>query len=113
MSTMFIAGAKRERSIRHVMTGLNWPGTEIHLVEAQLADQRFRAHAQRIERAHRGAGPAIPRAPGRQCAPWYVVPADKKWFRNLAVSQIVGHRLESMDLKYPKPAADPVEIKFE
>src|ERR1035437_7548529 len=37
-------------------------------------------------------------------APWYVIPANYKWFRNLAVSQILVDTLESMDLKFPKPA---------
>ena len=46
-------------------------------------------------------------------APWYVIPANKKWFRNLAVSQIVVDTLESMDLKYPKPATDLKSIHFE
>ena len=36
-------------------------------------------------------------------APWFVIPANKKWFRNLAISQIVVDAMESMDLKYPKP----------
>src|ERR1039457_2565048 len=39
-------------------------------------------------------------------APWYVIPANRKWFRNLAISQIVLDTLEDMDLKYPKPAED-------
>ena len=46
-------------------------------------------------------------------APWYVVPANRKWFRNLAVSQIVLDELEAMDLKFPKPAADLSALKFE
>jgi PPK2 family polyphosphate:nucleotide phosphotransferase len=46
-------------------------------------------------------------------APWYVIPANRKWFRNLAVSQIVLDTLEDMDLKYPKPAEDLSGIKFE
>jgi PPK2 family polyphosphate:nucleotide phosphotransferase len=36
-------------------------------------------------------------------APWYVVPADHKWFRNWAVSRIVLEALEDMDPRYPKP----------
>ncbi len=36
-------------------------------------------------------------------APWYVVPADRKWYRNLAVSQILIDTLESLDLRYPDP----------
>lgn len=35
-------------------------------------------------------------------APWYVVPADKKWFTRLAVSEIIVKKLESMNLHYPK-----------
>ena len=39
-------------------------------------------------------------------APWYVVPADRKWFRNWAVSRIVIEALEAMDPRYPAPAED-------
>lgn len=35
-------------------------------------------------------------------APWYVVPADKKWFARLLVSQIIIENLEEIDPKYPK-----------
>lgn len=34
-------------------------------------------------------------------APWFVVPADRKWYRNLVVARIVIEALESMDLSYP------------
>ena len=34
-------------------------------------------------------------------APWYVVPADNKWFTRLAVSAILGEKLEELDLKFP------------
>ena len=53
----------------------------------------------------------------RQCstehAPWYVIPADHKWFRNLAVSQILREELEAMNLKFPKATADLSGIKLE
>jgi PPK2 family polyphosphate:nucleotide phosphotransferase len=39
-------------------------------------------------------------------APWYVIPADRKWFRNWAVSRIVIETLEAMDPQYPPPAED-------
>ena len=38
-----------------------------------------------------------------EAAPWYVIPADRKWFRNLAVSQVLVDTLESLDLRYPEP----------
>ncbi|MES2652379.1 MAG: polyphosphate kinase 2 family protein [Bacteroidota bacterium] len=34
-------------------------------------------------------------------APWYVIPADKKWYARLAVSQIIEETLETLNLKYP------------
>ncbi len=36
-------------------------------------------------------------------APWYVIPADHKWFRNWAVSRILVETLAEMDPKYPDP----------
>jgi PPK2 family polyphosphate:nucleotide phosphotransferase len=39
-------------------------------------------------------------------SPWYVIPADKKWFTRLAVSEIVVKKLESMDLHYPAVSAE-------
>ena len=35
-------------------------------------------------------------------APWHIIPADKKWFTRLAVSEVIVQKLESMDLHYPK-----------
>jgi PPK2 family polyphosphate:nucleotide phosphotransferase len=37
-------------------------------------------------------------------APWYVVPADHKWYRNWVVTNIVLETLEEMDPQYPRPA---------
>ncbi len=36
-------------------------------------------------------------------APWYIVPADHKWFRNWVLSDTIARALEKMDLKYPSP----------
>ena len=36
-------------------------------------------------------------------APWFVVPANKKWFRNLAVSEILRITLEDLHPQFPKP----------
>ena len=41
-------------------------------------------------------------------APWYVVPADRNWVRNLAVAKILLHHLQKMDPKLP-PAEDGIE----
>jgi PPK2 family polyphosphate:nucleotide phosphotransferase len=56
---------------------------------------------------------AILRKCNTEGAPWYVIPANKKWFRNLAVAQILRDEMEAMDLKPPKPIADLSAIQFE
>jgi len=40
-------------------------------------------------------------------APWYVIPSDLKWFRNLAVAEILADTMDRMDLTYP-PAEDGI-----
>ena len=44
-------------------------------------------------------------------APWYVIPANHKWFRNLAISRILVHALESFDMTLPKASVDLAEIR--
>lgn len=44
-------------------------------------------------------------------APWYVIPANHKWFRNLAVSSIVVDAMESLHLELPAPKVDIEELK--
>ena len=44
-------------------------------------------------------------------APWFIIPANHKWFRNLAVSKIINQYLESLDMAYPEPKVDIAEIK--
>lgn len=48
-----------------------------------------------------------------EVAPWFVIPADHKWFRNLAVGQIVVEYLEGLDMKRPKPNVDLEHIRRE
>ena len=37
-------------------------------------------------------------------APWFIIPSDHKWFRNLAISRIIVETLEEFDMQYPKSA---------
>jgi polyphosphate kinase 2 (PPK2 family) len=41
-------------------------------------------------------------------APWHIVPANRKWYRNLVVTKTIVDALESMDLKYP-PAEEGLD----
>jgi PPK2 family polyphosphate:nucleotide phosphotransferase len=46
-------------------------------------------------------------------APWYVIPADRKWYRNLCVANIMVETLRGLNLEFPKPTWDPATIKVE
>lgn len=46
-------------------------------------------------------------------APWFVVPSDRKWYRNLVVSEILCETLEGMDLQMPKAEFDVEGITVE
>ncbi|MEX2113617.1 MAG: polyphosphate kinase 2 family protein [Pirellulales bacterium] len=44
-----------------------------------------------------------------KAAPWYVVPADKKWFARLTVSSVIVDKLESLKLDYPKLTGEQMQ----
>jgi PPK2 family polyphosphate:nucleotide phosphotransferase len=46
-------------------------------------------------------------------APWFVIPANHKWFRNLAIARIVVEYLETLTMKYPQPTVDLKHIRQE
>ncbi|MGE5611938.1 MAG: polyphosphate kinase 2 family protein [Bacillota bacterium] len=46
-------------------------------------------------------------------APWYIIPADHKWFRNWLVSDLIVRTLESLKLRYPPPVAQLDRIHVE
>ncbi len=77
----------------------HWKVNEGDFDERQLWDQYQRAYE------------AVFAATSTQHAPWFIIPADHKWFARVAVSEILADDLESMGMKYPKPAADIDAIK--
>jgi PPK2 family polyphosphate:nucleotide phosphotransferase len=46
-------------------------------------------------------------------APWFIIPSDHKWFRNLAVARILVEHLEGLRMSYPKPTVDIERIRRE
>lgn len=44
-----------------------------------------------------------------EAAPWYVVPSDKKWYRNWAIAQLLLEALRGLDLEWPTPEYDVAE----
>jgi PPK2 family polyphosphate:nucleotide phosphotransferase len=74
----------------------HWKFNPLDLVERKRWDEYQRAYEDAITRCN------------THWAPWYIVPADRKWYRNLVVSELLRSRLEALAPDYP-----PAEIKFE
>lgn len=45
-------------------------------------------------------------------APWYVVPANKKWYRNLVIAHVITDALKKLKMKYLKPKGDLSKVKI-
>jgi PPK2 family polyphosphate:nucleotide phosphotransferase len=43
-------------------------------------------------------------------APWFIIPANHKWYRNLVISQIIVEALEALGMRYPSPPEDAADI---
>jgi PPK2 family polyphosphate:nucleotide phosphotransferase len=76
-----------------------WKISEGDYAERELWPKYIEAYEEAIERTSTGF------------APWFVIPADHKWFRNLAISQIVSDTMDDMHLKLPSPRIDLAEIR--
>ena len=63
-----------------------------------------RLHARRTRTRSQSAA--------RKHAPWFVIPANKKWFRNLAVSHIITETLEEHGHEIPAPTVDIKKLKW-
>jgi len=78
----------------------NWKFSDADLKEREYWRQYIDAYEEALRKC------------STEWAPWYVIPANHKWFRNLAVSDILVDELENMRLKYPKPAEDLSKIRI-
>jgi len=46
-------------------------------------------------------------------APWYIIPSDHKWFRDLAISQIIVETMKKLDIQIPEPTVNISRIRTE
>jgi polyphosphate kinase 2 (PPK2 family) len=46
-------------------------------------------------------------------APWYIVPADRKWYRNLVVASVLVDTLKALEMRYPQTSENLDNIKID
>lgn len=76
-----------------------WKISESDYSERKLWDVYIKAYEAMLEKC------------STKDAPWYVIPANHKWFRNLAVSHVIEKTLEGMHMKLPDPSVDLDDIR--
>lgn len=69
----------------------NWKYNSGDLTERALWDSYTRAYEDMLKKT------------STQWAPWYVVPANAKWYRNLVVSSVIVAAMKGLDMAYPPP----------
>jgi PPK2 family polyphosphate:nucleotide phosphotransferase len=95
----FFLNVSKEEQRRRFLSRLdepakNWKFSEDDVKEREHWDDYMRAYEDAIRHTS---------TPG---APWYVVPADHKWFAHVVVASIIIDALESLKLSYPKMDAE-------
>jgi PPK2 family polyphosphate:nucleotide phosphotransferase len=68
----------------------NWKFAESDIAERALWNDYMKAYESVLQ------------STSTEHAPWYVVPADNKWYTRVAVAEIITQRLAGLDLKYPE-----------
>ena len=79
----------------------HWKFNPEDLKEREFWDDYMRAFEIALERC------------STEVAPWYVIPAEARWFRDVAIAQLVHDTLAAMNPQYPKPGFDPAEFSAE
>ena len=79
----------------------NWKFNEGDLAERKRWDQYMEAYEDVLRRC------------STEHAPWHVIPANRKWVRNLAISTVIVEAMEKLDMKWPRVSFDPKSIVIE
>lgn len=77
----------------------HWKLSEADLKERQFWDDYTKAYEDAISKCT------------TKYAPWFIIPSNHKWFRNLAISRILVETLDKMDPTYPTPELDIARMK--
>jgi PPK2 family polyphosphate:nucleotide phosphotransferase len=102
----FFLHISKQEQLRRFERRLDDPARRWKISESDYAERKFWGD-------YRAAYEAVLSRCSTAQAPWYVIPSDHKWFRNLAVAQIVVQHLEGLGLTLPKPSVDLGRIRRE
>jgi PPK2 family polyphosphate:nucleotide phosphotransferase len=101
----FLLHISHEEQTRRLQARIDNPNKHWKLSAADFAERKFWPQYQQ---AYEDAIAAT----SHKHAPWFVIPSDHKWQRDVAISGIVVEAMDRLKLKYPAPSILPSEIKL-
>jgi PPK2 family polyphosphate:nucleotide phosphotransferase len=102
----FFLHISKEEQRKRLEERMNDPSKRWKVSESDIKDRKFWS-------SYTAAYQDIIRRCSNSWAPWYIIPANKKWFRDLAVGLIIVDTLERMKPKFPKPASNLSKITID
>ena len=102
----FFLHISREEQTKRLQARIDTPDKHWKLSPADFAERPFwpaymKAYEESIEQT------------SRKHAPWFIIPADHKWYRNVAISTLLVEVLKGLKLKYPAPTFDPTGLELD
>jgi PPK2 family polyphosphate:nucleotide phosphotransferase len=100
----FFLSVSQEEQLKRIEERLTrpdkkWKYSSSDLVEREYWDDYQKAYEDMINKC------------STEYAPWFIIPSDKKWFRNCLISSILCDTLKNLDLKYPEPEKETLTLK--
>ena len=101
----FFLHISEEEQKRRLQSRLDTPDKHWKLSLADFQEREFWPHYTK-------AYEVLLSATSTEYAPWFVIPSNVKWYRNIAISEIIVKAMEGLKLKYPKPTVDASKIQL-
>lgn len=99
----FFLHISHDEQTRRLQARIDTPDKHWKLSPADFAERIFWAE-------YMDAYEDILRDTSQKYAPWFVIPSDHKWYRNVAISDVILQAMQDLKLKYPAPTFDPSGI---
>jgi PPK2 family polyphosphate:nucleotide phosphotransferase len=101
----FFLHISREEQARRLQSRLDNPDKHWKLDPADFRERRlWNEYVEAFERVLATTSP--------KHAPWFVIPSDQKWYRNIVISGILVDAMKALRLRYPKPVVDPATLRL-
>ncbi len=96
----------RDEQKKRIQSRLDDPAKNWKFTAADLAERK---HWEEYQEAYED----VLTKTSTEWAPWTIVPANKKWYRNLVVARTIVKKLEEMDPRLPKSQIDPTKFRVD